>query len=403
MKKLFTLLAAMGFASAFMAQAVSIQDVRKVDTFNSVAGAWDFTIQYVDGTTAKAGYPTYYASLQDRNVVQFDDDTKNFWSFNGIYSPSTKKITFTREYIGDASGLYVYQEPVVISDKGELEYKSYSAQVSDDFFTISFEQDCGMIWAAYSDEQGTNLVEVYAMYDFIKAERPLNEKNWKDVGMAKFMDGWVLPALGFNQYENEYEVKLQQYDGNENLYRLVDPYKTGPAAEFNTSRTGGYIQFDVTDPEHVVFTKSNAGFSHSGLGISTFYTFNMLGYYLYNYPTYTAEEIIQMQPMPFTTFQDGVVSLEYYTNENRVKVYDANYGTQLVPNGGQVWQYGSGERVDMTTTITFPKDNAVESVFGDDENAPVEYFNLQGLRVINPQPGQLLIKRQGSKASKIIF
>ena len=89
--------------------------------------------------------------------------------------------------------------------------------------------------------------------------------------------------------------------------------------------------------------------------------------------------------------------------DESIKVYDANYGTQLVPEGGQVWQYGDGERVDMTTTITFPKDNAVESVFGDDENAPVEYFNLQGLRVINPQAGQLLIKRQGSKSSKIIF
>jgi hypothetical protein len=37
-----------------------------------------------------------------------------------------------------------------------------------------------------------------------------------------------------------------------------------------------------------------------------------------------------------------------------------------------------------------------------DENAPVEYFNLQGLRVSDPQPGQMVIRRQGSKVSKII-
>lgn len=42
----------------------------------------------------------------------------------------------------------------------------------------------------------------------------------------------------------------------------------------------------------------------------------------------------------------------------------------------------------------------VSSVIVDDENAPVEYYNLQGVRVDNPQAGQLVIRRQGSKAEK---
>lgn len=37
---------------------------------------------------------------------------------------------------------------------------------------------------------------------------------------------------------------------------------------------------------------------------------------------------------------------------------------------------------------------------GADTEAPVEYFNLQGLRVANPAPGQLLIRRQGAEVSK---
>lgn len=43
----------------------------------------------------------------------------------------------------------------------------------------------------------------------------------------------------------------------------------------------------------------------------------------------------------------------------------------------------------------------VGSIVADqDSNAPVEYFNLQGVRVANPQAGQLVIRRQGDKASK---
>lgn len=37
----------------------------------------------------------------------------------------------------------------------------------------------------------------------------------------------------------------------------------------------------------------------------------------------------------------------------------------------------------------------------DDSNAPVEYFNLQGMRVQNPESG-IYIRRQGSKATKFV-
>lgn len=44
--------------------------------------------------------------------------------------------------------------------------------------------------------------------------------------------------------------------------------------------------------------------------------------------------------------------------------------------------------------------SGVEGVVADDENAPVEYFNLQGMRVSADQPG-IYIRRQGSKVEKV--
>lgn len=60
---------------------------------------------------------------------------------------------------------------------------------------------------------------------------------------------------------------------------------------------------------------------------------------------------------------------------------------------------------DGTTTlqlypIEYIKVNGIENVVID-ENAPVEYFNLQGVRVAEPTPG-LYIIRQGNKVSKTI-
>lgn len=46
---------------------------------------------------------------------------------------------------------------------------------------------------------------------------------------------------------------------------------------------------------------------------------------------------------------------------------------------------------------------SIEDVMADDTDAPVEYFNLQGQRVNNPCPGTLLIRRQGTKVSKVLI
>lgn len=45
----------------------------------------------------------------------------------------------------------------------------------------------------------------------------------------------------------------------------------------------------------------------------------------------------------------------------------------------------------------------LESLETEDADAPVEYFNLQGQRILNPQPGTIVIRRQGSKVSKIFY
>lgn len=57
-------------------------------------------------------------------------------------------------------------------------------------------------------------------------------------------------------------------------------------------------------------------------------------------------------------------------------------------------------RIKSVTVTTTGKPTGVEDVTLD-ENAPVEYYNLQGVRVENPENG-IYIRRQGSKVSKVL-
>ena len=71
-----------------------------------------------------------------------------------------------------------------------------------------------------------------------------------------------------------------------------------------------------------------------------------------------------------------------------------NPNVRLTATAGEKQLFDITKAPDTTTGI--------EDVTVDSE-APVEYFNLQGLRVAQPEAGQLYIKRQGDKAVKVRF
>lgn len=80
--------------------------------------------------------------------------------------------------------------------------------------------------------------------------------------------------------------------------------------------------------------------------------------------------------------------------------------TLYVPYGSKE-TYESNNRWNIFGSIVEYDPAGIDEV-GDDainlnDKAPVEYFNLQGVRVANPAAGELVIKRQGDKVSKTFF
>lgn len=242
--------------------------------------------------------------------------------------------------------------------------------------------------------------------------RSAADEDWIDIGKATFMDGWVLPAFSIDQTResNWYEVSMQQSALNENVYRLVDPYQAGPAAEHNESKNKGYIVFDISDPKHVVVNWDlvEAGFANSDLGISNLYCYNTLTYFgNYLYKGYSPKEIVDVvgNQMAYTVYADGVVTLGKYVDpdpEFSYEYYDAKFGTQENPAAGRGWQNAAGKVANMTTKIFFPGTLSVEEIHVEKTDEP-EYFDITGRRIFNPAKGCLYIVRKGSKTEKIIF
>lgn len=63
--------------------------------------------------------------------------------------------------------------------------------------------------------------------------------------------------------------------------------------------------------------------------------------------------------------------------------------------------YTWGQLQDLTLDMSY---TGVQEIIADAaaENAPVEYYNLQGMKINNPAAGQIVIRRQGNKSAKMI-
>lgn len=92
--------------------------------------------------------------------------------------------------------------------------------------------------------------------------------------------------------------------------------------------------------------------------------------------------------------------------DNTLYIYNAWFGFGSFPSSGYWWQTKEGTSADrIEGYVTLPEgwlEAGVNSVISDNENAPVKYYNLQGIELKTPVKGQLTIRKQGNKSTKFI-
>lgn len=401
-----------------------IRGLRKADAEPTLEGAWtllmgDFYFQNSSGEVENAGY---LVELKGDSVFFNPTRPETFYSFKGTFDSSTNELIFTPQIWGTYRDEYIiwqlpyYYEPKPVDDIVEME--ALVGTYDPENATITFPQDQGIAWGeeVASDPNGEK--GYIAIYDILLGyELNLNaalEGTWVSIGMGEMLDPWVVTAMPLTM-QKSYAVEIEQNQEIPTRYRLVNPYwYDSPAKPYNYyyynhqgQDVDGYIVFDMADKKHIVFLPSEAGFASPTLadGITQFYCYNRLGSIMASQPEGTlVDEIVALVDgmIPFTIYQesDNTVYLDYKNMGAGQRSYDANFGTQNDPFGGNQW-----DNVNMSGWIRFPEGynaGVNEVTIDDNENAPVEFFNLQGQRVAAPEGGQIVVRRQGSSVSKIV-
>ena len=92
--------------------------------------------------------------------------------------------------------------------------------------------------------------------------------------------------------------------------------------------------------------------------------------------------------------------LSYYDSKNNeVVVKNVVFGNATNPVANNVW----ATQRNLWYKIALPESyGAGVADITVDDNAPVKYYNLQGVEISNPAAGELVIVKQGAKVSKSI-
>ena len=207
------------------------------------------------------------------------------------------------------------------------------------------------------------------------------EPVWHNIGEA-VIDGYLTD----DAVQMKPSVQCERY-ASSMKFRLVKPSDLAGASE--------YFYIDATDPDNVNLSSDGyQGDYHTGVYFPG-YSQN-IDFYI-NTKVNFAKQGLLSSSMHYTTpvLNDRTVTID--DNSMLLIAYDAN----------DAGPYAYGFDSSTITLPEFTHTSAVDTVITDktveiDENAPVEYYNLQGVKIANPGPG-LYIRVQGSKAEKILI
>lgn len=233
------------------------------------------------------------------------------------------------------------------------------------------------------DRNGTQVAHAWVSYYYIDDDA----ENWQDVGEAIFSESMLSNV--YNIEPQDVKCMLQRHRERPQYLRLVSPYSahthwyTGTHDTHNDHNHYLYINAEYPDCIYVEESPMCMDFGHG-----MFRLWSFAGYFLAMGED--LEEVAGLggeydEDAREISFPEETLLYSMYNYENADWCYDETGATKVtLPEGFDLYAGVQDITVDA------------------DANAPVEYFNLQGVKVAQPQPGQVVIRRQGSAVSKVL-
>lgn len=200
--------------------------------------------------------------------------------------------------------------------------------------------------------------------------------DWKTIGTGRLCDGFVHTFFNKDPTPNIIDVEVQEHKELERYYRVIKPF-TGIDPDC------GDLYIDMYRPDFGFIEVQDIDMLDSNMGWAWILSVSSNGTYQ------TLEDFLA----------DGKGDVNVTMENGRINIPAHSvlfYFPQYSQNSLYDNKYASDSYLELPATDSAPDITVTEDF-------PAEYFNLQGQRLAAPQPGQLIIVRQGNKCTKQIF
>lgn len=206
---------------------------------------------------------------------------------------------------------------------------------------------------------------------------------WGEAVDATMVETILGPTFG-NTNTAPYTIQIQK-NSETGVYRLISPWRQLYTDLGLGSSTAPNLDIDASDPTNLIIPLQATGLGGKTDGA---YGYMSTSYY----DLVNEQETEDALKITLTDNGDGTSTISFPYRSGFIYAQTSG-GTYYASNYADVLSY-----------VTFPTFSGINEVKADidNSNAPVEYFNLQGMRIAAPVEGQLVIKRQGSKVEKLI-
>lgn len=211
------------------------------------------------------------------------------------------------------------------------------------------------------------------------------------IGDGVFMNPW-LENFFEEAAPSPYNVEVYQVKDTHGMLKIKNAW-----GDWNLEGEEVPFIIDITDPDCVIVEWQESGYIDEldGLGEIDIMSYSYFQFNGTQYPP-TRDEFL-------AEYKDS----NMYVDPATKRIIMPAASMWVYPENGDNNVFGPQSDNPANGYIQLPADyvlpeSAVKEVAIDNSNAPVEYYNIQGMRIANPEAGQLVIKRQGSNATKMI-
>lgn len=202
------------------------------------------------------------------------------------------------------------------------------------------------------------------------------EGRWEPAGTGTYTDD-VIASVYSNVDTGTFSVAVEKSTETEGLYRITDPYKTTAWSEYGSinfcDEHSHYLYIDATDPDNVRIPVSSLG---------TEYSSGMM--YVLDRKTYDPDDPDAEQ---YSGRLDKSTNTITFTPQSLV-FGELNDPDHYVANRSGLFK------------LTLPDNTAIDQTSLTGTAGATRYFNMQGIEVATPVPGNIYIRVQNGNTDK---